>query len=89
MKFAELKFKPHPILPGVQARVFFDNGLGASVVKTNTSYGGKQGLYELAVLKEGEGMISRPDVGFDDVQGWLNEEQVELLLNNIEKLETV
>ena len=35
---------------GVQHRFKFDNDYGASVIKHDYSYGGKNGLWELAVL---------------------------------------
>lgn len=50
MKFSDLDFKPHPRSLGIQAKTFFQNGYGASVIKTPYSYGGDEDLYELAVL---------------------------------------
>ena len=44
--FKDLEFKEHPNhMGGVQARIQFDNGYGASVVKTPHTYGGDRGLY--------------------------------------------
>ena len=49
--FKDLEFKPHTLhTDGVVSRTFFENGYGASVVRHEYSYGGKSGLYELAVL---------------------------------------
>jgi hypothetical protein len=53
MKFSELDFQPHPNpnWDGVQAKHFFGNGYGVSVIRSSHSYGGSDGLYELAVVK--------------------------------------
>jgi hypothetical protein len=50
-KFSDLEFNTHPIGDGIQALVSFPNSFGASIVKASFSYGGDEGLYELAVLK--------------------------------------
>ena len=73
-KFKDLKFKPHVIVNGVQARFHFDNKYGVSVVKFNGSYGGSSGLYELAVLYKGD--IDYSTSITDDVIGWLKPEEV-------------
>jgi len=86
MKFADLDFKPHlGGVGGVQARVAFDNGYGASVVRTSFSYGGEEGKYELAVLKDGDLNYETPIT--DDVLGWLTKGQVTNTLKAIEALE--
>lgn len=38
-------------LGGTQAKQFYSNGFGVSVIRHDYSYGGDKGLYELAVLK--------------------------------------
>ena len=83
--FNDLKFKPHPHVDGVISRITFDNGFGASVVKHDFSYGGKDGLYELAVIdKGGEVTYSTPVT--NDVVGYLNEDEVTGLLEQIQQL---
>jgi hypothetical protein len=84
--FKDLEFVEHPShIGGVQARIQFDNGYGASVVKTPYSYGGDRGLYELAVLKDDELHYDNP-VANGDVRGFLTEDAVTELLIQIQKL---
>ena len=89
MIFSDLQFQPHPnIADGVQAKHFFDNGYGISVVKFKGSYGYEEGLYESAVLK---GTEENWDICYDtpitsDVLGHQTEEEVEVLLYEIENL---
>jgi hypothetical protein len=85
--FNELKFETHPnVLSGFnqQAKVFFDNGLGASVVTGPSAYGN----YELAVI-EGTNeswriCYSTPIT--DDVIGVDTSEEIDKLLSRIESL---
>jgi hypothetical protein len=70
---------------GVTSRIHFENGFGASVVKHDFSYGGKRGLYELAVLFDNELHYDNP-VAMGDVRGYLTEEVVTELLLQIQKL---
>ncbi len=77
IQFTDLAFDPRHI-GGVQATVFFPNGYGASVIKGYDSYGGDDGLYELAVL---EGDAASWSLAYDtpvtdDVLGHLSEEAV-------------
>jgi hypothetical protein len=83
--FNDLKFKPHPHVDGVISRIQFDNGYGASVVKHDFSYGGKDGLYELAVIDtKGDLTYSTPVTS--DVEGYLSEDDVTKLLEQIQQL---
>ena len=91
MTFDNLEFGPHPsgMMNGIQAKVFFGNGYGASVIRGDLSYGGRDGLYELAVLKTEED--GKWDLCYDsglteDVEGYLTEEEVTLFLKRIEDL---
>ena len=84
-QFKDLQFKQHRELNGVVSRISFENGYGASVVKHEYSYGGKNGLYELAVLdKTGELTYDTPIT--DDVIGYLREEDVTDVMEKIQKL---
>ena len=91
MTFNDLEFRPHSGMPGIQAVVLFDNSYGASVIKGSSSYGGSQGLYELAVIKIKEEDGSRWDLCYDsglteDVEGYLTEDDVTSFLQRIEAL---
>jgi hypothetical protein len=70
---------------GIRAEIKFDNGYSASVIRTKGSYGGKDGLYELAVLdQEGEICYNTPITS--DTLGWLKEDDVTAALQRIEAL---
>jgi hypothetical protein len=85
--FKDLQFKGMTDLymSGKRSIINFDNGYGASVVSHTFSYGGKDGLYELAVLKDGDLHYDNP-VANGDVVGYLKEEDVTELLIEIQKL---
>ena len=84
--FKDLEFKEHPNhMGGVQARIQFDNGFGASVVKTPHTYGGDKGLYELAVL-DSNGSLTYATPITDDVIGYLRPEDVTDVLTKIQQL---
>jgi hypothetical protein len=84
--FKDLEFKPHPMhLSGIISRIKFDNGFGASVVKTPFTYGGSDGLYELAVL-DSNGQLTYDTPVTSDVEGYLTEEDVTKLLTQIQNL---
>ena len=90
MKFSDLQFNPHKNYPdtGVQAKHFFDNGYGVSVVSFPGSYGFRDGLYESAVLKgtEEDWEICYDTWITNDVLGYQSEEEVEVLLHDVENL---
>lgn len=76
---------------GIQAKIFFPNGYGANVIRTEHSFGGRQGLYELAVLK-GDDLDSKMCYDTfitEDVVGHLDEEGVSNILEIISNLNTV
>ena len=83
--FKDLEFKQHPHHDGIIARMFFDNGFGVSVVRHDFSYGGKDGLFELAVLDDsGEIHYDNP-VAHGDVVGYLRPEDVTDAMSLIQK----
>ena len=88
MNFSDLNFQPHSIGNGVQAKHFFDNGYGISVVRFPGSYGYEQDLYESAVLKgtEENWHICYDTPMTSDVLGHQSEEEVEVLLYEVENL---
>jgi hypothetical protein len=70
---------------GVAARMMFENRYGVSVVSHSFSYGGKSGLYELAVLDvDGEITSDTPVTG--DVIGYLTPEEVTKTMALVQKL---
>lgn len=64
----------------------FPNGFGASVVKHDHSYGGKSGLWELAVL-DAESHLCYYTAITDDVIGHLNDPEVDNILGKIFRLD--
>ena len=84
--FKDIEFKPNPMGEdfGIVSRTQFDNGYEASVVKSDYTYGGKNGLYELAVFKDGEICYDTPIT--DDVIGYLRPEVVTDVMAKIQQL---
>lgn len=78
-------FTQAPLNGGIQLRVQFTNGWGASVVSHSFSYGGLEGLYELAVLDD-LGHLNYDTPITDDVLGHLERTDVYDLLFKIAAL---
>jgi hypothetical protein len=84
--FNDLEFVPHAAgMGGVMSRIQFENGYGASVVKTDYTYGGDKGLYELAVL-DSDGNLTYATSVTDDVIGYLRPEDVTDVMAKIQQL---
>lgn len=74
---------------GVQILHKFKNGYGASVVRHEFSYGGSEGLWELAVIKFTDGdkwLITYDTEITEDVLRYLTGIDVDNILNKIEKI---
>ena len=77
--------KKYDIHNGIGYVYEFENGYGASVVSHDGSYGGTQGLYEIAVLDStGDLCYSTPIT--DDVIGYATEDKVLDTLHRIRML---
>ena len=66
----------------------FRNGYGASVIRNSISYGHELGLWEVAVIKwnEDEWSLCYDTEITNDVIGYLNEDEVDNVLQQIEGL---
>jgi len=70
-------------------RVVFNNGYELSIVNGTGSYGGNEGLYEIApVNKKGnlDGRLLNDEDKGDDVCGYCDEEKVKMYINKIASL---
>jgi len=83
--FNDLEFKQDMLRGLNAARIMFDNGYGASVIIGPHTYGGEDGLYELGVLGK-DGKLTYETPVTDDVEGYLSEDDVTRLLEQIQKL---
>jgi len=87
-KFQDLPFFPindAPFMVGKKARMHFDNGYGVSVVSHTYSYGGKRGLYEIAVL-DSNGELTYDTPVTNDVIGYLTEKAVSKVMKEVQEL---
>ena len=83
--FNDLEFK-QDLQRGLNAaRIMFNNGYGASVIIGPHTYGGEDGLYELGVLGKDKKLTYDTPVT-EDVKGYLSEDDVTKLLEQIQKL---
>ena len=86
--FKDLQFKPYSCLPGMpgeHAILMFKNEYGVSVIRGPYTYGGKQGLYELAVLDK-DGNLTYDTPITDDVIGHLTADGVTKTMIEVQKL---
>ena len=85
MQFADLKFEP--LYDGVQAMIPI-GPYELSIVKHKMSYGGKMGLYEIAVMKDKEQIelrgITEPN---DTVKGFLKEDDVLKIIDQMKGID--
>lgn len=86
--FEDLKFEQlndAPYMVGKKSRMQFDNGFGVSVVSHTYSYGGRDGLYEVAVLDSNNQLTYDTSVT-NDVLGYLTEEDVTDVMKQVQEL---
>jgi hypothetical protein len=88
--FKDLVFKePMDLWDNSRARLYFPNGYGVSVVIGPYSYGGNQGLYELAVVIEETGDLTYNTPITDDVIGHLTPDEVTEIMQQVQELPTI
>jgi hypothetical protein len=83
MRFKDLEFIKTTNPNGIQA--LMDYGMyELSVIKSDISYGGKMGLYEIGVFFGGE-LTELPGITADDdcVAGYLTESEVETIMHKM------
>ena len=71
---------------GTIKKYIFENGYGASVACHTGSYGGDEGLYELALTDDEGDIITSPNdptSNWQDVKGYLTLSEVEAYLTEI------
>jgi hypothetical protein len=86
-KFEDLEFikLDDGFMKGVQCRMMFENGFGVSVVSHTYSYGGKDGLFEVAVLGK-DGNLTYDTPVTNDVVGYLNPDEVTEIIEQVQNL---
>ena len=86
-KFQDLPFFPinDGFMVGKKSRMDFENGYGVSVVSHTYSYGGKDGLFEIAVLDK-DGNLTYDTPVTNDVIGYLTEEDVTDVMKQVQEL---
>ena len=83
MKLKDFQLLETDVPKGVQAILQFGN-YELSIINNEASYGNKQGLFEIAVFKDGEQkeMPGITEVG-DTVKGWLTESDVDAIISKM------
>jgi hypothetical protein len=86
MKFQDIKFYDTEVPKGVQGMKHFGD-YQLSIVKSDFSYGGNQGLYEIAVFKD-HNQVELPGITEpgDTVKGFLNESEVEVIMKKMQAI---
>ena len=83
MKMNNFKMLPTEMPKGIQAILDFDK-YELSIVQNESSYGNKQGLYEIAVFKDGD-QHELPGITEegDTVKGFLTEDDVDCIIKKL------
>jgi hypothetical protein len=76
-------FEPQPLMDGTQVVLDFGE-YELSIVSHSGSYGGKQGLYEIAPFKHGD-FVEMPGITeeHDTVKGYLTEKAVDTIIKKM------
>jgi hypothetical protein len=88
MKLSDFEMMTTDFPAGVQAVLDFGK-YHLSIVSSDISYGGKQGLYEIGVFAASDGvardMVELPDITNegDTVKGWLSEKDVDTIIKKM------
>jgi len=85
----EFLLATNKVQDGIQKVYKFPNGYGASAIKHSYSYGGPEGLWELAVLDNVHELGGDPCYNTeitDDVIGYLTDEDLDVILVAIKEL---
>ena len=72
----------------MEHKEFYTNGYGISIISNEFSYGGREGLFEIAVLigDEDDYELCYTTPIASDVIGYLTSEEVNSIIENIKKL---
>ena len=87
--FDDLVFVKHHLESGgVRAQMFFENGYGVSVIRGPFTYGGSEGLWEVAVLRgsEEDYEVYYDTPVTDDVLGHKTESEITEAMRQVQEL---
>ena len=84
MKFKDIKFKSTDLPQGIQAMIHFGD-YQLSIIQNESSYGNKNGLYEIAVFNGKAHPVVMPGITEQDdtVKGFLSESDVEGIIKKM------
>ena len=87
MKFEDVEMIPTDIPNGVQAMLKFGDDYKLSIVKSDFSYGGTKGLYEIGVFKS-HSMVELPGITQpgDTIKGFLSPEEVNGIITKMKTI---
>ena len=80
-----MKQEPHPFHKGGIQRTYQFENYKLSAIKTEFSYGGKDGLWEIAVIDKTDAFVTR-DIWCDlddDVMGFVTDSELEQYLEDV------
>lgn len=84
MQLKDFEMMPTEATNGVQAILKFGDAYELSIIRSDFSYGGSKGLYEIGVFKNGV-MEEMPGITNenDTVRGWLTEADVDVIISKM------